>query len=229
MLKPTGRPLKSHTRQSALRHPLTTLLGSNANLRTARALFAHGGEMSAPLLVNHTGLAKASVGKALATFVAMGAVEVIGLGRSRLYRVRHAHPLFAALNALFDAERARFDAILSAVKEAADASKDIIAIWLYGSVARAEDSERSDVDIAVAAQKGKAAAVRESFAKRLEIAETRYCFHPSIVAIDTEDIVRLASFVDPWWTTLSRDAVALKGDNPVITASRLIKRAGNRK
>ncbi len=218
-----------HSRQSALRYPLTALLGSNANLRTARALFAHGGDMSAPLLVNHTGLAKASVGKALATLEAMGVVQSIGTGKTRLYHPRRTHPLYASLGALFDAERARFDAIIDAVKKAAADNGDVIAVWLYGSVARAEDSEWSDVDIAVATRKGKAMAMREAFSDRLANAEVRLFFRPSVVAIDTDDIVRLASFVDPWWTALSRNAVALKGDNPVVTASRLFSRSDRRR
>src|SRR6185295_5950129 len=112
--------------QSAHRYPLTTILGSEANVRILRELSRHGGQLSAPSLVSRTGLAKTSVWSGLEALVAAGVVMVAGSGRARLCSPPSGRPLRTAPDALFEAEEGRFDAILDAVRAAArDHAADI--------------------------------------------------------------------------------------------------------
>lgn len=110
--------MAKHLRQSALRYPLTDILGSVATVRSLRELMRHGHELSAPSLVKRTGLAKASVRQALVTLEMMRMVEVLGSERSRLFRVRHEHPLAPALDVLFLEEERRFEAVLDVIRAA---------------------------------------------------------------------------------------------------------------
>jgi predicted nucleotidyltransferase len=213
-----------HLQQSALRHPLTAILGSVATVCTLRELMRHGGELSAPSLVRRTGLAKASVRQALKSLETMRIVEALGAGRSRLFRVRPAHPLAPTLDALFLSEEKRFDAVLDAVRIAAGRCDGLVAAWLYGSVARGEDRETSDVDIAVVGQPGTVPQIEEAVRESLGVAEDRLAFTASVVALDTDDVLRLDAENDRWWAGLAQDALRLFGDPPDVLLERLKRR-----
>jgi predicted nucleotidyltransferase len=216
--------MAKHPRQSALRYPLTAILGSVATLLTLRELMRHGGELSAPSLVTRTGLAKASVRSALGTLEAMKIVEALGAGRSRLFRVRMAHPLAPALDGLFLEEEKRFDAVLDAVRTAAGSCDGLVAAWLYGSAARGEDQEASDLDVAIVGEPGTAPRIEEVVREALRDAGDRLAFHASVVAIDTDDVLRLDRENDRWWAGAARDALRLLGDPPDILLERLKRR-----
>jgi predicted nucleotidyltransferase len=215
--------MAEHIRQSTLRYPLTEILGSVACVRTLRELMRHGGELSAPTLVLRTGLAKRSVQTALATLESMEVIDALGFTRGRLFRARRAHPLAGALDRLFDAEEDRFNAVLEAVREAAGHCQGLLAVWIYGSVARGEDRARSDLDIAVVAEPAALSEVQETMRDRLIDAGSRLAFTPSVVAIDTKDVLRLAAANDPWWKDINRDAMTIVGDDPDRLLQRLTR------
>jgi hypothetical protein len=96
------------TAQSAQRYPLTSVLGTETNVRLLRELSRHDGQLSAPDLVFRTGLAKTSVWAGLISLGEAGVVAVAGSGRARLYSMAAEHPLREILDALFEAEEQRF-------------------------------------------------------------------------------------------------------------------------
>lgn len=204
---------KAHTRQSALRYPLTAAIGSNAAMRVSRALFRHGGEMSAPSLIRFTGLSKASVSKALQTLTRLNVIDELGTARSLLYRVNKSHPLFGALAELFEAEGARARNIEEAIRSAAN-RKGVIAVWIYGSVARNEDSPESDLDIVIVVENRLSPKEVQSVSKYLEDAGEKFVFRPSLIVLDLEDVHRLTREKDPWWVSLIKDAIVLEGKRP---------------
>lgn len=212
------------TEQSALRYPLTGILGSVANVRTLRELLRHGRELSAPSLVARTKLAKASVRQALAALEATTIVEVLGSERTRLFRVRRDHPLASALDALFRTEEERFDAVLAAIRAAAQRQDGIVAVWLYGSVARGEDRATSDVDIAVVAESGKLSQIEGNLREALQAAEDTLAFRASVVTVAVDDLLRLGDEKDPWWTAIAQHALRIVGDSPDLLLERLRRR-----
>ncbi len=216
--------MAKHIPQSVMRYPLTAILGSGANVMTLRELMRHGGELSAPALVKRTGLAKASVRQALGILAAMRVVDAIGSDRSRLYRVDRTHPLATALDALFHEEEQRFEAVLEAVRVAADRCTGLVAAWLYGSVARGVARESSDVDIAVVGEPCDTPQIEQTIRETLRDAEGRLAFTASVVAIDTTDVLRLDATNDRWWTDLARDNLRIVGDPPDVLADRLRRR-----
>ncbi|HSE74539.1 MAG TPA: nucleotidyltransferase domain-containing protein [Dongiaceae bacterium] len=213
--------MAKHRQQSVLRYPLTVILGSVANVRTLRELVRHGGELSAPSLVKRTGLAKASVRQALQILETMKIVETLGAERSRLFRVQRKHPLAAALDELFQEEERRFEAVLSAIRVATDRCVGLTAAWLYGSVARGEDREASDVDVAVVGEPEAIPLIEQTLREALAEAEERLAFRASVVAIDTRDVLRLAAENDRWWTGLADASLGIVGDPPDVLLERL--------
>jgi hypothetical protein len=103
------------TPQSSQRYPLTQIFGTEANVRLLRELSLHGGQLSAPSLVSRTALAKGSVRTGLNVLLEFGAVMVTGSGHAQLYALRPEYPLRTAIEALFEAEVARFDSVLRAI------------------------------------------------------------------------------------------------------------------
>lgn len=207
--------------QSIQRYPLTSILGTEANVRLLRELSRHGGQLSAPSLVARTGLGRTSVWVALTTLKEMRIVESAGTGRAVLYRIRTDHPLHAPLGALFEAEEARFAAIREVVRSAASESgPGVLAVWIYGSVARGEDRPDSDLDVAVITQPSELERVMDTVRDALRVPGETIGFTPSVVGVDLSDVDRLSRERDPWWTSIVADAIVLSGMHPEELAAR---------
>jgi hypothetical protein len=213
--------------QSMQRYPLTSVLGTDAGVRLARELALHGGQLSAPELVRRTGLAKASVARGLEALVGAGLVGTAGTGRAVLYRLCPEHPLATPLSALFEAEARRFQDILDSAMRAAESSgPGLVALWLFGSVARGEDQADSDVDLALVAEPEALPRLADAFRDALVQPSHAIGFRPSVVALGADDVVRLASQRDPWWTSSTADALPLIGGRPEELAAALARAAG---
>ena len=208
--------------QSVQRYPLTAILGTDGTVRLLRELARHGGMLSAPELVRRTDLAVASVARGLEALERVGIVEALGTGRAVLHRLRADHLLAHVLDALFKAEEARFQAVLDSVREAAGAAgAGIVAVWLYGSVARGDDGPGSDLDLALVAESHALPALTDALRDGLIAPGEMLGFNPSVVALNTHDVLRLNAEHDPWWTSLVGDAVAVVGPRPGELASML--------
>jgi predicted nucleotidyltransferase len=200
---------------SFIRYPMNDILSGPGSVRVLRALLAHGGALSVSRLAADTRLTPNGTRGVLHDLERAGIVESLGDGRTRLFRIAADHPFAAALEAIFAAERKRLDDILAAVR-AATADSRIIAVWCFGSVARAEDTNDSDLDIAVIVDgdpvqvDGVADGVRDA----LREATKRMRFTPSVVPLHVNDVRRLSQAGAPLWIDLLRDAQPLKGPPP---------------
>lgn len=206
------RPSQS---QSVLRCPLNNIFGSEASVRIIRELVRHGGAMSATRLVLGTGLTRSGVGKILTLLTSIGVIEKIGSGKSVLYRIETQHPLMPAIVALYRAEGERLDRIIDAITEATS-NPEIIAVWIYGSFSRGEDTFDSDLDIAIATI-SRNIQLANDVRSSLDQAGEKFFFSPSIVDVDLTDVERLSTG-DPWWTNLVKEAIVIKGERPEILA-----------
>ncbi len=212
------------THQSVQRYPLTAILGTDTGVRLLRELALHGGQLAAPDLVRRTGLAKASVARGLDTLERACIVRAVGTGRSVLYSLRPEHPLRPALSVVFEAERARFEAMLAGATDAAkSAGPGLVALWLFGSVARGEDRDSSDLDLALVAEPGSTSRLADAFRDKVAAVAGQAGFSPSVVTLGTGDVVRLSSERDPWWLHLVCDAISLIGERPEDLAARLTR------
>lgn len=210
--------MSSSTAQSYLRFPLTRLLGNGGSIRVLRAMMSYGAPLSIVQLARDTGLTRQGVRLVLDGLEAQGLVATHGVPRSQLFSVVTSHPFATPLMAMFEQERARWDALNQTFREALAANPQVSSAWLYGSVARGEDGPHSDIDIAIVTQEnshGVAEAVRET----LQALEERWGVHVSIVVLAPTDVARLQPS-DSWWLKMSKDAKVIKGIAPQQEAQR---------
>ena len=105
--------------QNSLRNPLNELLGTEAHVRLLRVLAS---EVDGPLTSSNaaelSGLTIPGAHKALNRLLKSGIVVRVGGGRKHQYELRRSDELVKALLKLFQSEKDRYEALLSAIKEA---------------------------------------------------------------------------------------------------------------
>jgi predicted nucleotidyltransferase len=193
--------------QSHRRFPLTRLLGDSGNLRVLRALLEYEAPQSSTQLVRATGMTLPGVLKVLDNLVAQGAVEVLGSGRSRVFSATKS-PQVEDLKLAFERERGEWERFLGVLRTMFAKRGDVLAAWLYGSVARGDDGPDSDVDLAILVKDESAAdRVRDC----LHELERSLRAHFSVMALTPKNL----QTVDPTlWAAIVRDGRTLKGPEP---------------
>jgi predicted nucleotidyltransferase len=217
-----SQPHVRPTASSALYYPLDEILGSPALVRVLRVLADHGASLGVSDIARRTRLALPSTRAAIRRLLSAELLTGVGAGRSMVCALRNEHPLAGALTALFAAERQQADEVLGAIRLAAAGLRpQPLGVWLYGSVARAEDTPASDVDIAMVSGRPEpseqAEALREAIATALPGREHRV----SVIAFAPADVRRLAAEGAEIWTELLRDAAVLVGDAPAGVLERV--------
>lgn len=201
--------------QSYQRYPLTYILGTPGQVRLLRELVRHGGQLAVPQLARTAGLTAAGTRRALHGLVGQGVVAVAGQQRGQLYRLNHAHPLRAALSALFDAEALLWEQFWKELRQVLDRREPIAAAWLYGSTARGEDRPDSDVDVLLAvAGKHDVTRTADEVREAMHALEDRYGTRVSVLALSSEDILARAARGDAFWSAVAADAKPIKGERP---------------
>ena len=142
-------PSQSH---SALRAPLSDILGTEVNVRIVRLLANTTVPMSKAAVARQTSLNESGVGRAVSELADLGIVESLGTGSHRLYRLRREHPLASALADLFAAELARFEAIIDGLRSRVQRlAPPPRAAWIQGPVATESDEPGDPVIVGILA------------------------------------------------------------------------------
>lgn len=210
-------PVPSQT-QSHVRYPLSSLLGSAGNVRVLRALVADRAPQSAPELARRAGLSPKGARQVLEALVGQQLVLLHGSGRAQVYALSTSHPFSGAIAALFEAEALRWERLMTQLRGALSArGTDVQAAWLYGSVARGEDTPQSDLDIALLVA---SAAVTDSIREALMPIEDEHHIHISLTGLTPSELAALPEG-DPWWSDVVRDARVLQGAAPDAVKRRL--------
>ncbi|MDP2121333.1 MAG: nucleotidyltransferase domain-containing protein [Hoeflea sp.] len=201
------------SKESALRYPLTAILGVDSNVRVLRVLSQHGGMLASSEIVRKSRLVQESVRKALLNLVSIGIVTSSGAGRTSVYSLNASHYFSPTLSELFKAESDRFSAILDSVRQSAS-GRPFFSLFYYGSVARGEDRPDSDLDIGIVARMDDLASTTERIRENLRDVSERFAFYPNVVGLDFADIERLEKQADPWWKNVLSEAIVLSGKRP---------------
>jgi predicted nucleotidyltransferase len=209
-----------------LAQPLDNILGTVARVRILRALDRAGHPMSIVALQKETKLAYNAVNKAVSSLAQAGLATETPTGSGTVFTLNQHHPFSDGLQALFTAERTRRQAVERTVETWADKQKlKPLAVWLFGSVARKEDTFSSDIDLAVIGRDKRqtqvyAATLRDALSP---IAE-RHSVRPSIVPYDATEIVGMPGENPGMWSNLTRDAIPLYGPEPDALRNHLRQR-----
>ncbi len=189
-------------------------------MRVLRALAADRAPQSAPQLAVAAGLTPQGTRGVLDGLVGQRSVKVHGAGRAQLYELNASHPLASSLASLFQDEQRRWDALLSSIREVlARQGAAVSAAWLYGSVARGDDSPTSDLDIALVVR---SQAVADRIREALIPLEDAQQIQVSLTALTTKDFAVLP-MDDAWWCNVVRDGRVLQGPAPEQARRRFAK------
>jgi hypothetical protein len=123
------------TPQSALRAPLNSILGSEANVRLLRELILAETSLTAGELARRAVLGRTSVYPVLESLEVAGIVEFLGAGAQRQVRYRKEHPLASPIAALFRQESDRVHVLSKMLGDAVATIKPApTSAWLEGDV-----------------------------------------------------------------------------------------------
>jgi predicted nucleotidyltransferase len=220
------RPL-AHPR-GTLAQPLDTLLGAAARVRVLRVLDQSPQPLAAAGVARDAELSHRSAAVVLAHLTQAGIVLEHETGASRVYTLSPRHPFVPALQALFAAERQRYRIVQETAQQWAEESPHTpLAIWLFGSVARHEDTFASDVDLAVVVQDAHQAHVTaDSLREALAPVARAHAVQPNVVPYTASEVIAMPSTAPTMWDNLCRDAVVLQGSRPDALRQRLARTAG---
>jgi predicted nucleotidyltransferase len=142
-------------------------------------------------------------------------VDVIGIGRYVSYQFNPRHPLGPVIAALFQAERNRVDAIYDLVRKSAQTLDPApLAVWLFGSGARDDDTSESDLDIAIVGHDEQIHRQVDVMLDALLTEEDRLAFRPSVISLTKDDVDRMKQDNTAFWQNIARDAIPLIGNAP---------------
>jgi predicted nucleotidyltransferase len=206
-----------------LAQPLDNILGTIARVRVLRALDRAAHPMNIVALQRETRLAYNAVNKSVKDLARAGLATETPTGSGTVFSLNQDHPFTAGLQALFTAERTRRRAVEGAVETWADKQKPRpLAVWLFGSVARKEDTFSSDIDIAVVGHdKRQTQVYAGALRQALSPIAARHLVHPSILPYDANEIRDLPRMNAAMWANLTRDAVPLYGPEPTTLRDQL--------
>ena len=110
------RPIVSE--QNPLRYPLNELLGTQAHVRLLRVMANEvNGPLSASDAAKRAGLTVPGAQKALGKLFRSGFVSRVGGGRKHQYEIRYTERLVQVALELFQAEKDRYEQLLSTIKK----------------------------------------------------------------------------------------------------------------
>lgn len=207
--------------QSFQRHPLTYLLGSQGHVRVLRALVRQGQPLGVAQIAADARMTARGVRLVLESLLAQGVLKVFGQPRAQVYGLDSSHPMVPALLALFEHERNRWESLVAGLKRGLAAMQDVRAAWLYGSVARAEDAPRSDMDIAVLAARNGSKRTQTIRDAITALGDT-LGVNVSLVVLQVDELARLPRN-DAWFANVIQDAWILKGAAPATERTRCAK------
>lgn len=138
-------------------------------------------------------------------------VNAHGTGRARLYSINLDHPFARPVVDLFREEQRRWDDMLDSIRQVLGRQGSAVSsAWLYGSVARGEDSPGSDLDLAIIVR---SPAVADKIREALMPVEDAQQMRISLTALTPADLLALPED-DTWWTNIVREGRVLKGRAP---------------
>lgn len=193
--------------------PLDDLLSSQARLRILRYLCTVGGEHTGREIARSIGMGETPTHRALKELADTLIVLYRVAGRAHYYRLNEHHALVErVLCPLFAAEGAQRDAAIAELL--ADVDTPLDAALVYGSVARGEDTWRSDLDVLlVTGTADDARRAAERIWQRDGDLLRRYGVI-SVRALSRDELTERVRSGERWLVEALREGVIVRGTSP---------------
>jgi DNA-binding transcriptional ArsR family regulator len=156
------------TRQSDFLVPWDRILGVKSQVRALRVLERTREPMSVRELARRAQVQLRAMQLATDRLREAGVVESVGTGTRRQVRLRREHPLTAAVEALFAAERGRVERVLGALRPAARSLEGVQASWLEDAEAPTARRGEGRFTVGVLAPAGKVDSAVDQLRSRLQ-------------------------------------------------------------
>ena len=110
----------------------------------------------------------------------------------------------------FKAESSAWEDVVIRLRDRLNQPKCVKVAWLYGSVARGDDTPASDIDLALLVSTH---TVGDNVREDVMPIEDELKVRVSVTALTAQELAALGEG-DIWWSDLVRDARVLKGGRP---------------
>lgn len=196
-----------------LHEPLGAVLGTRAKVDLLRVLTAGGAPMSQRELARRAGVTLRSAQAALVDLYGVGVARKLEGGRDHLTVLNDRHQLAPALVAVFSAEaELALGVRRSIVALARGDRRPPLGLYLFGSVARADETTESDLDVLLIARD---APHRELLLGRVlagvDLLRVQYGVRLSPLAYTLEEARRGWAARAAPWPDIARDVVPMLG------------------
>ena len=208
--------------ESFLHFPTSSLLATPGSVRVLRELLGSDPPLSVRALAEQTRLSAQAVRNTLSALGEGGLVEQLGQGRSRLYRADSGHPLYLPMAALFRAEAERFETVVDGLASAAEhLTPTPMGLWIYGSVARGDDTPHSDIEVVLVTADHEVDTPVERLGELLAPLQDVQRVWISVVGLAPTDVRRLSGKGDRWWKGATDPHLTVFGKGPDELAKEL--------
>ena len=175
--------------QSALRAPLNTIFGTEANVRLLRALVLAETSLTAGELARRAVLGRTTVYPVLESLEATGIVEFLGAGAQRQVRFRKDHPLATPIAALFRAESERVDAMATMLRHViATITPSPSSAWLEGDILAGTDRMGDTITCMLLTDPATLPQLIDTLSRRLEKIERKFEVHIEVKGITRSEL-----------------------------------------
>lgn len=197
-------------------HALDDVLGTTTQVQVLRALLPLRGPVSGREVKRLSrARSRSALSRALDHLTALGVVHRRQLAGTHLFQVNREHDLVPAIEALFQAEAARFAAFRAAVAaalEEAGVAEAVLSAVVFGSMARGDAHPESDLDLLVATASEEAVEpVNDALLERAEALRARFGFRISPLVLPQPRIVERFREGDPLMKNILDDGRTLLG------------------
>lgn len=217
-MRPTSRP------QSSLQAPLNTVLGSESAVRVLRVLCQSPTAMSAGVVAQLAQLERSSARRTLHMLVETGIVTANGAqGGVPHYALQRAHPLAAAIDALFVAEARRAAAVIEGLTHATRAlTPPPISAWIEGPVAEGVDRPSDAIQYRIVEHASSLANTVAELRRRLNALENDLDVTVELSGLTPTDVETRLQHEPTWKESLLR-ARSTDGLPPTVFVARAQK------
>lgn len=174
--------MKNNRKQdSAVKYPLSAILGSRGHLVVLRELFRSGNPVSHSELLERTDLSRQGVYDVTKRLTETGVAAYSGSGRQQLIGLRRDFPLYDSLNQLFSSELKVYENFLETLKQIIGGlGKKPESVWIFGDAALGYDEYGDPIQLAVLGKLKEIDDITREFREKIMVEKVEHSFDVTI-------------------------------------------------